>query len=69
MLMRSLPSGGLDGRKSFFFEKKKQKTFRWLSRAYSADVPQYIKVFWFFFSKKNSFSYVHHARGAPWSRR
>jgi len=37
----------------FFFEKKNQKTFailgaRWIGRA-----TQWIKVFWFFFSKKN----------------
>ncbi len=37
----------------FFFEKKKQKTFELLSRAYPEDVRQYVKVFWFFFSKKN----------------
>jgi iron complex outermembrane receptor protein len=37
----------------FFFEKKKQKTFESLSRAYPADVRQVAKVFWFFFSKKN----------------
>jgi CHAT domain-containing protein len=37
----------------FFFEKKNQKTFGWLSRAYPADTRQYAKVFWFFFSKKN----------------
>jgi len=42
-------------RKHFFFEKKKQKTFGRLSRAYPADVRQGIKVFWFFFSKKNGF--------------
>jgi hypothetical protein len=40
-------------KKDFFFEKKKQKTFGWLSRAYPADVRQVAKVFWFFFSKKN----------------
>jgi hypothetical protein len=37
----------------FFFEKKKQKTFDSLSRAYPADLRQCAKVFWFFFSKKN----------------
>jgi LPS-assembly lipoprotein len=42
-------------KKDFFFEKKKQKTFGWLSRAYPADVRQCVKVFWFFFSKKNVF--------------
>ncbi len=40
-------------RKHFFFEKKKQKTFESLSRASPADVRQCVKVFWFFFSKKN----------------
>jgi hypothetical protein len=44
------------GRKAFFFEKKKQKTFDYfgfgLSRIGSA---QFAKVFWFFFSKKNCF--------------
>ncbi len=40
-------------RKAFFFEKKKQKTFGWLSQAYPSDVRLVIKVFWFFFSKKN----------------
>jgi hypothetical protein len=40
-------------RKDFFSEEKKQKTFGRLSRAYPADVRQGIKVFWFFFSKKN----------------
>jgi hypothetical protein len=42
-----------DVRKDFFFEKKKQKTFEWLSRAYPADLRQGVRVFWFFFSKKN----------------
>jgi hypothetical protein len=41
------------GKKAFFFEKKKQKTFTSalcpLARA------QIAKVFWFFFSKKNCF--------------
>ncbi len=40
--------------KAFFFEKKKQKTFESLSRAYPADVRQYVKVFCFFFSKKKN---------------
>jgi hypothetical protein len=44
------------GRKDFFFEKKKQKTFEY----FSFGVPgyseaQFVKVFWFFFSKKNCF--------------
>jgi hypothetical protein len=38
----------------FFFEKKKQKTFESLPRAYPADVRQGIKVFCFFFSKKKN---------------
>jgi hypothetical protein len=42
-------------RKHFFFEKKKQKTFTPLSRAYPADTRQGIKVFLFFFSKKTIF--------------
>jgi hypothetical protein len=41
-------------RKNFFFEKKKQKTF-----ANGADAGgshrKLVKVFWFFFSKKNTF--------------
>jgi hypothetical protein len=43
------------GRKDFFFEKKKQKTFGCLAAAYPADVRKGIEVFWFFFSKKNRF--------------
>jgi len=39
----------------FFFEKKKQKTFiPWLCRLSPAP-SEGIKVFWFFFSKKNYF--------------
>jgi hypothetical protein len=30
----------MKGRKNFFFEKKKQKTFGWLSQVYPADVRQ-----------------------------
>jgi hypothetical protein len=45
----------IEARKFFFFEKKKQKTFVHLADAVdtrSADT-KLIKVFWFFFSKKN----------------
>jgi hypothetical protein len=41
--------------KDFFFEKKKQKTFMSFWRAVGKGAPKNIKVFWFFFSKKNSF--------------
>jgi hypothetical protein len=49
--------------KRFFFEKKKQKTFPGAARlgAWSTAVAQaprraaLLKVFWFFFSKKNRF--------------
>jgi hypothetical protein len=47
------PSAAGVGRKVFFFEKKKQKTFTSLSRAYATRRAQDAKVFWFFFSKKN----------------
>ncbi len=40
-------------RKTFFFEKKKQKTFHSLSRTSPVDVRQCAKVLWRFFSKKN----------------
>ena len=39
----------------FFSEEKKQKTFMPLSRVSPAAYAQEIKVFWFFFSKKNCF--------------
>jgi len=39
----------------FFSEEKKQKTFTSLSQFYPATYAQDIKVFWFFFSKKNRF--------------
>ena len=39
--------------KAFFFEKKKQKTFVRLSRFYPDSRDSGIKVFWFFFLKKN----------------
>jgi hypothetical protein len=46
------------GRKNFFFEKKKQKTF--VLRYTRPRQPQrkLIKVFWFFFSKKNCFPFA-----------
>jgi hypothetical protein len=42
------------GRKFFFSEEKKQKTFSRLSRFYPAAYANVAKVFWFFFSKKNA---------------
>jgi hypothetical protein len=44
-------------RKQFFFEKKNQKTFVGLvlRRTGRGATLQRIKVFWFFFSKKNRF--------------
>jgi hypothetical protein len=49
-------ASGIKGRKDFFFEKKKQKTFARLGRAYPDRArPKFAKVFWFFFSKKNRF--------------
>jgi hypothetical protein len=42
--------------KDFFFEKKKQKTFDCFGCGLSGDSgPRLVKVFWFFFSKKNRF--------------
>jgi hypothetical protein len=45
--------------KRFFFEKKKQKTFMTLIALCGDDYrhmgAKWIKVFWFFFSKKNIF--------------
>jgi hypothetical protein len=41
--------------KNFFFEKKKQKTFINLAEPLRTGLAQGLKVFWFFFSKKNSF--------------
>jgi hypothetical protein len=44
-------------KKSFFFEKKKQKTFDCFGFGLSGRAqPKVAKVFWFFFSKKNRFS-------------
>jgi hypothetical protein len=45
--------------KVFFFEKKKQKTFSSLSRTSRQHVSEKLKVFWFFFSKKNIFLLVY----------
>jgi len=42
--------------KDFFFEKKKQKTFDCFGCGLSGySEPRLVKVFWFFFSKKNCF--------------
>jgi len=41
--------------KTFFSEEKKQKTSDVLSRFYPAASNTDVKVFWFFFSKKNAF--------------
>jgi len=42
--------------KALFFEKKKQKTFDYFGVGLSRENgPQFVKVFWFFFSKKNCF--------------
>jgi hypothetical protein len=47
---------GVTGRKDFFFEKKKQKTFVCFGCGLSGEArPRLVKVFWFFFSKKNCF--------------
>jgi hypothetical protein len=45
----------LADRRMFFFEKKNQKTFVNLASSPEAALrfPKQIKVFWFFFSKKN----------------
>jgi hypothetical protein len=46
------------GRKHFFFEKKQQKTFIHFGFGFSGEAqPKLVKVFWFFFSKKNTLSY------------
>jgi len=39
----------------FFFEKKKQKTFIHWAELYRRHARKCPKVFWFFFSKKNTF--------------
>jgi len=43
--------------KAFFFEKKKQKTFGWLSRFYPQRARQDAK-FSFLFSKENGFHFL-----------
>jgi hypothetical protein len=50
---------GADKRKRFLFEKKKQKTFAILVHPLSGSARQMTKVFWFFFSKKNTFFLQH----------
>jgi hypothetical protein len=40
-------------RKIFFSEEKKQKTFTSLSQTFPQRRIKNVKVFWFFFSKKN----------------
>jgi hypothetical protein len=42
------------GRQGFLFENKKQKTFVCCGLSLSVQAqPRLVKVFWFFFSKKN----------------
>jgi hypothetical protein len=43
------------GSKAFFSEEKKQKTFKRWRGAFRNVTRQRMKVFWFFFSKKNRF--------------
>jgi hypothetical protein len=45
----------LEEGKDFFFEKKKQKTFESCGPRQSRRARKRVKVFWFFFSKKNAF--------------
>jgi hypothetical protein len=45
----------LFGRKAFFSEEKKQKTFARAVADLSGSARKGKKVFWFFFSKKNRF--------------
>ncbi len=45
-------------KEAFFSEEKKRKTFMSLSRFYPAKQATITKVFWFFFSKKNCFSFL-----------
>jgi hypothetical protein len=43
-----------EGSNAFFLEKKKQKTFDWFSCGPAGQsATKFVKVFWFFFSKKN----------------
>ncbi len=48
-----LVRAGQDGSKAFFSEEKKQKTFDSAVAPLSSTTRQGVKVFWFFFSKKN----------------
>jgi len=49
--------------KTFFFEKKNQKTFDCFGCGFSGyREPGLVKVFWFFFSKKNCFRNARAAR-------
>jgi hypothetical protein len=51
----------------FFSEEKKQKTFMSLSRFHPEAYAIVIKVFWFFFSKKNCFLILaSRSRAFPW---
>jgi hypothetical protein len=45
-----------EGSKVFFSEEKKQKTFKRWRRSLRKSRAQRMKVFWFFFSKKNFLS-------------
>jgi hypothetical protein len=45
-------------RNVFFSEEKKQKTFVTLGTRQPGHVREGTKVFWFFFSKKNSLSFL-----------
>jgi hypothetical protein len=47
--------GGEEESRTFFFEKKKQKTFIHLASAFPEGLGPGSKAFWFFFSKKNCF--------------
>jgi hypothetical protein len=56
--IQALPREGGVGRKAFFSEEKKQRTFGSLSRVYRAEYVQDAKVFWFFFPKKELLAYL-----------
>jgi hypothetical protein len=45
-------------KKAFFFEKKKQKTFTYWAEPNDRRGRKCLKVFWFFFSKKNILPYA-----------
>jgi hypothetical protein len=51
----------MKGRKAFFSEEKKQKTFVFWERALREGPLQGTKVFWFFFSKKNILAFFDRA--------